>query len=112
MPNLAGLRALWPLLLASLGDRRAERAIEEARLGLGVGAFRMNRSVMGYAQAVLAWVSRAAAAGQRTGGSLRRPGLHELRGLAGSGEVLRRPRCARRRMGRPASLADRGRDRI
>ena len=49
----AGLRALWPLLLASLGDRRAARAIEEARR-LGVGAFRMNRSLLGYAEAVLA----------------------------------------------------------
>jgi predicted ATPase/DNA-binding CsgD family transcriptional regulator len=49
----AGLRALWPLLLAALGDRRAERAIEEARR-LGVGAFRMNRSVIGYAEAILA----------------------------------------------------------
>ena len=49
----AGLRALWPLLLASLGDRRAARAIEEARR-LGVGAFRMNRSLIGYAEAVLA----------------------------------------------------------
>ena len=49
----AGLRALWPLLLASRGDRRAARAIEEARR-LGVGAFRMNRSLIGYAEAVLA----------------------------------------------------------
>src|SRR5262245_64005774 len=49
----AGLRALWPLLLASLGDHRAARAIEEARR-LGVGAIRMNRSLIGYAEAVLA----------------------------------------------------------
>jgi DNA-binding CsgD family transcriptional regulator len=49
----AGLRALWPLLLASLGDRRAARAIEEARR-LGVGAIRHNRSLIGYAEAVLA----------------------------------------------------------
>jgi DNA-binding CsgD family transcriptional regulator len=49
----AGLRALWPLLLASLGDRRAARAIEEARR-LGVGAIRHNRSLLGYAEAVLA----------------------------------------------------------
>jgi DNA-binding CsgD family transcriptional regulator len=49
----AGLRALWPLLLASLGDRRAAHAIEEARQ-LGVGAFRMNRSLIGYAEAILA----------------------------------------------------------
>ncbi|HUL25083.1 MAG TPA: LuxR C-terminal-related transcriptional regulator, partial [Streptosporangiaceae bacterium] len=49
----AGLRALWPLLLASLGDHRAARAIEEARR-LGVGAIRHNRSLLGYAEAVLA----------------------------------------------------------
>jgi DNA-binding CsgD family transcriptional regulator len=49
----AGLRALWPLLLAALGSRRAERAIEEARQ-LGVGAIRMNRSLIGYAEAILA----------------------------------------------------------
>ena len=49
----AGLRALWPLLLAALGDRRAERAIEEARR-LGVGAIGMNRSLLGYAEAILA----------------------------------------------------------
>jgi DNA-binding CsgD family transcriptional regulator/tetratricopeptide (TPR) repeat protein len=49
----AGLRALWPLLLAARGDRRAGPAIKEARR-LGVGAFRMNRSLIGYAEAVLA----------------------------------------------------------
>jgi len=49
----AGLRALWPLLLASLGDHRAARAIEEARR-LGVGVLRSNRSLIGYAEAVLA----------------------------------------------------------
>ncbi len=49
----AGLRALWPLLLASLGDHRAARAIEEARR-LGVAAIRHNRSLIGYAEAVLA----------------------------------------------------------
>jgi DNA-binding CsgD family transcriptional regulator/tetratricopeptide (TPR) repeat protein len=55
LPNAepAGLRALWPLLLAALGDRRAAAAIKEA-YQLGVGAFRMNRSLLGYAEAVLA----------------------------------------------------------
>jgi DNA-binding CsgD family transcriptional regulator/tetratricopeptide (TPR) repeat protein len=55
LPNAepAGLRALWPLLLAALGDRRAAAAIKEAHQ-LGVGAFRMNRSLLGYAEAVLA----------------------------------------------------------
>jgi DNA-binding CsgD family transcriptional regulator/tetratricopeptide (TPR) repeat protein len=49
----AGLRALWPLLLATLGDGRAKRAAEEAHR-LGVGAFRMNRSLIGYAEAIVA----------------------------------------------------------
>lgn len=48
-----GLRALWPLLLAALGDHRAARAVEEGRR-LGVGAIRMNRSLIGYAEAILA----------------------------------------------------------
>jgi DNA-binding CsgD family transcriptional regulator len=49
----AALRALWPLLLASLGDRRAERAVDEARR-LGVAAFNLNRGLVGYAEAVMA----------------------------------------------------------
>jgi tetratricopeptide (TPR) repeat protein len=95
----AGLRALWPLLLASLGDQRAARAIEEARL-LGVGAIRSNRSLIGYAEAVL-----AGRAGQRQRASELAAGCDA--GFT-NGEVLRRPGCSRRRMGRPASLAGRG----
>jgi hypothetical protein len=49
----AALRALWPLILATLADRRAPQAIEEARR-LGVGAFDLNRGLIGYAEAVLA----------------------------------------------------------
>lgn len=49
----ASLRALWPLLLASRGDRRALQAIDEARR-LGVGAFGLNGGLIGYADAVLA----------------------------------------------------------
>ena len=49
----AALRALWPLLLASLGDHRAARAIEEARPA-GRRRLRLNRSLIGYAEAVLA----------------------------------------------------------
>ena len=49
----AALRALWPLLLASRSDRRAQEAVHEARR-LGVGAFGLNRSLMGYAEALLA----------------------------------------------------------
>ena len=48
----AGLRALWPLLLAALRDGRAARAVKEARQ-LGVDAIRMNRSLIGYAEAIL-----------------------------------------------------------
>ncbi|HEY6275382.1 MAG TPA: BREX system ATP-binding domain-containing protein [Streptosporangiaceae bacterium] len=49
----AALRAAWPLLLASLGDRRATAAIAEARR-LGVGAFSLNQAMLGYAEAILA----------------------------------------------------------
>ncbi|HVB92870.1 MAG TPA: AAA family ATPase [Acidimicrobiales bacterium] len=49
----AALRALWPLLLASLSDRRAQPAIDEARR-LGVSGFHLNRALIGYAEAVLA----------------------------------------------------------
>src|SRR5262249_1887077 len=83
----AGLRALWPLLLASLGDHRAARAIEEARR-LGVGAIRMNRSLIGYAEAVL-----AGRAGQRqrahalAGGGA--PWLHDRGARGGRGGWVR-----------------------
>jgi DNA-binding CsgD family transcriptional regulator len=49
----AGLRALWPLVLAARGDRRAQNAVDEATR-LGVGAIGMNRALIGYAEAVLA----------------------------------------------------------
>jgi DNA-binding CsgD family transcriptional regulator len=54
LPNAepAGLRALWPLLLAARQDQRAEQAVKEARQ-LGVDAIRMNRSVIDYAEAIL-----------------------------------------------------------
>ncbi|HEX4254776.1 MAG TPA: AAA family ATPase [Streptosporangiaceae bacterium] len=54
LPNAepAGLRALWPLLLAARHDHRAEQAVKEARQ-LGVDAIRMNRSVIDYAEAIL-----------------------------------------------------------
>ncbi|MGH9293198.1 MAG: hypothetical protein ACRDZ6_10560 [Acidimicrobiales bacterium] len=47
------LRALWPLVLAARGDRRAEAAIGEARR-LGVADFNLNRGMVGYADAILA----------------------------------------------------------
>jgi DNA-binding CsgD family transcriptional regulator/tetratricopeptide (TPR) repeat protein len=49
----AALRALWPLVLASLGYRTTREAIDEAHR-LGVGAFGLNRGLLGYAEAVLA----------------------------------------------------------
>ena len=47
------MRAIWPLLLARLGERRAPAAIEEARR-LGVGAFSINQGLLGYSEAILA----------------------------------------------------------
>ena len=49
----AALRALWPLVLAARGDRRALPAVAEARR-LGVASFHLNRAMIGYAEAVLA----------------------------------------------------------
>jgi hypothetical protein len=49
----AAFRAVWPLLLASAGDERGAAAIKEARR-LGVGAFRLNRGMLGYAEAIVA----------------------------------------------------------
>jgi DNA-binding CsgD family transcriptional regulator len=49
----AALRALWPLVLAAARDRRAPAAIDEARR-MGVAAFALNRSLIGYAEAILA----------------------------------------------------------
>ena len=54
LPNAEpiSIRALWPLIQAAQGDRRAAATIEEARR-LGVDAFHMNAGLIGYAQAVL-----------------------------------------------------------
>src|ERR1700722_18209016 len=49
----AHYRGLWPFLLASAGDERAAAAIEEARR-LGVTVNRVNRGLLGYAEAILA----------------------------------------------------------
>lgn len=49
----ATLRALWPVVLASIGDRRARPAIDEARRR-GVAALNLNRGLLGYAEAILA----------------------------------------------------------
>jgi DNA-binding CsgD family transcriptional regulator len=49
----AHYRGLWPLLLASADDERATAAIDEA-LGLGITVNRVNRGLLGYADAILA----------------------------------------------------------
>jgi DNA-binding CsgD family transcriptional regulator len=46
------IRALWPLIQAAQGDRRAAATLEEIRR-LGVDAFRLNRGLIAFAQAVL-----------------------------------------------------------
>jgi DNA-binding CsgD family transcriptional regulator len=46
------IRALWPLIQAAQGDRRAAATLEEVRR-LGVGAFAVNRGLLAFAQAVL-----------------------------------------------------------
>jgi tetratricopeptide (TPR) repeat protein len=54
LPNAEpiSIRALWPLIQAAEGDRRAAATIEEVRR-LGVGAFHLNRGLISLAQAVL-----------------------------------------------------------
>jgi DNA-binding CsgD family transcriptional regulator len=49
----AHYRGLWPVLLAAAGDERAAAAIDEARR-LGVTVNRVNRGLLGYADAILA----------------------------------------------------------
>jgi DNA-binding CsgD family transcriptional regulator len=49
----AHYRGLWPLLLASAGDKRAAAAIDEA-VRAGVTVSRVNRGLLGYADAILA----------------------------------------------------------
>jgi DNA-binding CsgD family transcriptional regulator len=46
------IRALWPLIQAAQGDRRAAASIDEVSR-LGVGAFHLNRGLLAFAQAVL-----------------------------------------------------------
>jgi DNA-binding CsgD family transcriptional regulator len=54
LPNAEpiSIRALWPLIQAAQGDRRAAATVEEVRR-LGVDAFRLNRGLIAFAQAVL-----------------------------------------------------------
>ena len=54
LPNAEpiSIRALWPLIQAAQGDRRAAATLDEVRR-LGVEAFRLNRGLIAFAQAVL-----------------------------------------------------------
>jgi DNA-binding CsgD family transcriptional regulator len=54
LPNAEpiSIRALWPLIQAAQGDRRAAATLEEVRR-LGVEAFHLNRGLIAFAQAVL-----------------------------------------------------------
>jgi AAA ATPase domain len=54
LPNAEpiSIRALWPLIQAAQGDRRAAASIEEVRR-LGVDTFHLNRGLIAFAQAVL-----------------------------------------------------------
>ena len=54
LPNAEpiSIRALWPLIQAARGDRRAAATLDEVRR-LGVEAFRLNRGLTAFAQAVL-----------------------------------------------------------
>lgn len=54
LPNAEpiSIRALWPLIQAAHGDRRAAASIEEVRR-LGVDSFRLNHGLIAFAQAVL-----------------------------------------------------------
>jgi DNA-binding CsgD family transcriptional regulator/tetratricopeptide (TPR) repeat protein len=49
----ACFRAVWPVLLASMGQRRAADAVGEARR-LGVGGFGLNAGLLTYADAIIA----------------------------------------------------------
>ena len=54
LPNAEpiSIRALWPLIQAAQGDRRAAATLDEVRR-LGVDAFHLNRGLIAFAQAVL-----------------------------------------------------------
>ena len=49
----ACFRAMWPVLLASMDDKRARGAIQEAEQ-LGVASFNLNAGLLAYAEAILA----------------------------------------------------------
>jgi DNA-binding CsgD family transcriptional regulator len=49
----ACFRAVWPVLLASMGQRRAADEVGEARR-LGVGAFGLNSGLLTYVEAIIA----------------------------------------------------------
>jgi DNA-binding CsgD family transcriptional regulator/tetratricopeptide (TPR) repeat protein len=61
-------RAMWPLLLASTGSRRAAEAVVETRR-LGVGAFHTNAGLLAYADAIIAGGKGDRAAARRSAAS-------------------------------------------
>ena len=67
----ACFRAMWPVLLASMGDRRAAEALREARR-LGLGAFRLNFGLLTYADAINAGRNGERASARRLVGSSER----------------------------------------
>jgi DNA-binding CsgD family transcriptional regulator len=64
----ACFRAVWPVLLASMGDRRAAEAVGEARR-LGVGAFHLNSGLLTYAEAIIMGRTGDRATARRLAGS-------------------------------------------
>ena len=64
----AAFRAVWPVLLASVGDSCAAGALAEARR-LGVGAFHMNSGLLIYAEVILAGTAGDQATARRLAGS-------------------------------------------
>ncbi len=49
----AAFRAVWPVFLASIGDRRASQAVVDARR-VGLGAFYLNSGLLSCAEAIIA----------------------------------------------------------
>ncbi len=60
----AAFRAVWPVLLASIGDRRAAQAVVDARR-LGLGAFYLNSGLLSCAEAIIAGRAGDATAARR-----------------------------------------------
>jgi DNA-binding CsgD family transcriptional regulator/tetratricopeptide (TPR) repeat protein len=64
----AAFRAVWPVLLASIGDRRAAQAVADARR-VGLGAFYLNSGLLSCAEAIIAGGAGDATAARRRFGA-------------------------------------------